>query len=79
MDSVAIDYCSKYICGKPTPSNESLEVGWFPIDKVVGMKENPLYVKRMQNMVSCYTNIYCFAFAKIPYEFVIDEELIVGL
>ena len=52
LDSVAIDFCCKYISGKPTPSNESLKVEWFPIDKVVGMMENPLYEKRMQNMVS---------------------------
>ncbi len=79
LDSVGIDFCCKYISGKPTPSNESLEVDWFPIDKVVGMMENPLYEKRMQNMVSHSPNMYCFAFTKRPFEFVVDEEFKVGL
>lgn len=74
LDSVNIDFCCKYVSGELTPSNESLEVAWFPIEKAVYMMENPLYKKRMQNMVSHSSNVFCFAFTKRPFEFVIDYE-----
>ena len=78
-DIVSIDFCCKYVSGTPTPSEESLEVAWFPMDKTVSMMENPLYEKRMQNMVSHSSNAFCFAFTKRPFEIVIDDELKVGL
>ena len=79
IDSVGIDFCCKYISGIPTPSTESLEVGWFPLDKVVGMMGNSLYEKRMKNMVSRNSNMFCFAFTKKPFEFIIEDEFKVGL
>lgn len=79
LDSICIDFSCRYISGELTTSNESLEVGWFPIDRVVEMMENPLYEKRMKNMVSHSSKMHCMAFTKSPFEFVVDDEFSVGL
>lgn len=78
-DILNVDFCCKYISGKPTTSDESTDVCWFPIDIAVNMTGNPLYEKRMRNMLSRNTNIHCFAFTKQPFEIRIDDELKVGL
>jgi 8-oxo-dGTP diphosphatase len=78
-DSVAIDFCCKYLSGNLTPSEESLEVKWFPVKDAVSMMGNPLYEKRMRDMISSNPNMYCSAWTKRPFKFVIDEEYKIGL
>lgn len=78
-DIVNIDFCCRYLSGKPTASDESTDVGWFPINASVEKMGNPLYEKRMRNMVSHHTNMYCFAFSKQPFKVVVDDEFKVGL
>lgn len=78
-DIVTLDFCCKYESGVPTTSDESLEVGWFPMKDVVEMMGNPLYKTRLQNMISGNSNMYCYAFEKIPFSFVESDEFKIGL
>ena len=77
-DVVNIDFCCKYVSGVPTISDESTDVGWFPMSAVANMMGTPLYEKRMHNLISQNINIYCFAFSKQPFQIVIDDEFKVG-
>jgi hypothetical protein len=63
----------------PTTSEESLEVGWFPMSKVIQMMENPLYETRIKNMLSNNSNMFSYAFSKNPFLWVLNDEFKVGL
>ena len=78
-DIVNIDFCCKYEFGIPTTSEESLEVGWFPMDEVIQMMENPLYKTRITNMLSKNPNMFCYAFKNEPFSFVAIDEFKTGL
>lgn len=78
-DIVNLDFCCKYESGIPTTSDESLEVGWFQMDKVIDMMENPLYEVRIKNMISKSSNMFCYAFRKEPFQWLAEDEFKVGL
>lgn len=79
MDIVNLDFCCKYESGVPTTSEESLEVGWFPMNEIVQMMENPLYETRIKNMISNNSNMFCYAFRKDPFQWSAMDEFKVGL
>jgi 8-oxo-dGTP diphosphatase len=78
-DIVNLDFCCRYESGMPTTSEESLEVGWFPMSEVIQMMENPLYETRIKNMLSNNSNMFCCAFSKNPFLWVVNDEFKVGL
>jgi 8-oxo-dGTP diphosphatase len=78
-DIVNLDFCCKYEFGIPTTSEESLEVGWFPMNEVVQIMENPLYETRIKNMISNNSNMFCYAFRKDPFQWSAMDEFKVGL
>lgn len=77
-DIVNLDFCCKYESGMPATSEESLEVGWFQKNEVIQMMENPLYETRITNMLSGSPNMFCYAFTKEPFSFVVSDEFKVG-
>jgi len=78
-DIVNLDFCCKYESGIPTTSEESLEVGWFQMNEVIQMMGNPLYKTRITNMLSKNPNMFCYAFKKEPFSFVVADEFKIGL
>lgn len=78
-DIVNLDFCCKYESGVPTTSEESLHVSWFPMNEVVQMMENPLYESRILNMLSSSSNIFCYAFRKDPFMWLVKDEFKVVL
>ena len=78
-DIVNLDFCCKYKSGIPTTSEESIEVGWFLMNDVIHMMENPLYETRITNMLSKNPNMFCYAFKKDPFSFVVADEFKIGL
>lgn len=76
---VFIDFCCKYESGVPVTSEESLEAAWFSMNEVIQMMENPLYKTRITNMLSKNANVFCYAFEKEPFSFVITDEFKIGL
>lgn len=78
-DIVNLDFCCKYESGMPTTSEESLEVGWFPMSVVVKMMENPLYEIRIKNMISNNPDMFCYAFKKDPFSCSATDEFKVGI
>lgn len=73
-DIVNLDFCCKYESGTPTTSDESLEVGWFQMNKAAQMMENPLYEVRIKNMLSNSSNMFCYAFKKEPFKWLSWER-----
>lgn len=78
-DIVNLDFCCKYESGVLTTSDESLDVGWFPMNEVVQMMGNPLYETRIKNMLSNNANMFCHAFKKDPFLWSVKDEFKVGL
>jgi len=78
-DIVNLDFCCKFESGTPTTSEESIEVGWFQMTEVIQMMGNPLYKTRITNMLSHNPNMFCYAFKKDPFSFIVTDEFKVGL
>ena len=78
-DIVNIDFTCRYIGGKLTTSNESIEVQWFTPKAAIEAVTNSLTVKRLMNMLSADDKVHCFAFTKTPFRVTEDDLYNVGL
>lgn len=78
-DIVNIDFTCRYIGGKLTTSDESLEVRWFTPKAALEAVTNSLTMKRLINMLSADDKVHCFAFTKIPFLVTEDDLFNVGL
>ena len=64
---VNIDFRCLYESGSLEVSDESLEVGWFPIGQAEKLITHPLYRHRFHNMTESGERFYCDAFRKEPF------------
>ena len=74
-----IDFTCRYIGGKLTTSDESLEVQWFTPKAALEAVTDSLTVKRLMNMLSADGKVHCFAFTKTPFSVTEDDLYNVGL
>ncbi len=73
-DVLSLDFSCKYIKGKLTTSEESLEVGWFSKAEALSMVKNEIIKKRLENMLLDTKEVQYFSFDKEPFK-VINERL----
>lgn len=73
-DVLSFDFSCKYIKGKLTTSEESLEVGWFSKAEALSMVKNEIIKKRLENMLLDTKEVQYFSFDKEPFK-VINERL----
>ena len=78
-DILNIDFRCKYIDGELTTSDESIEVQWFIPKAAIEIVNNPLTLKRLENMLSTDNKVHCFSFSKSPFSIVEDDLYNVGL
>lgn len=70
---VNVDFICKYKSGDLRTSDETLEVGWFDIEKAKNMITHFKYVYRFENMINSRNKFHCYAF-KEPFEFIEKYE-----
>ncbi len=78
-DIVNIDFVCKYTGGDLQTSNESLEVKWVSKEQAFELVQYPLTQKRLKNMLSCETKMYCFGFKKEPFQVMDEADYPIGL
>lgn len=77
-DVVNIDFACKAVGGSLTTSEESSEVIWVKKEDALNRITFPLTRKRLENMLSGKTRVYCFGFKREPFEIVAEDSYDVG-
>lgn len=73
-DIVNIDFACKYIGGKLTKSDESIDIKWVKRKDALNMVTFPLTRKRLENMLTSSDKVNCFSFKREPFEILIEEN-----
>lgn len=65
--ALVFTFLARHRCGKPTPSNESPEVGWFSPEKALALVSHPVNRDRLETLLN-YAGKICYrSYTTSPY------------